>query len=1377
MCQLLLHLLKIPVRKAAAVVSALACLLLPILLPATPLPPLAFLDDNQGLSNNTVRSIFQDHNGFIWLGTFDGLNRYDGYQCKVYRHNENDAHSLVHNFILSVTEDSLHNIWVGTRQGVSRLSPLWDRFSSVYLRGSKSHPLNAVVKEVRADRNNNIFLATEGMGLLLCTHGTLEAEPTPLVLAGGTVTSYTVKTIRMDGAGNVWALVHKYGLARYVYATKQLVLVNASLPDATCLETQGSNLVIANGTSLFGYNPATPAPGELLNYQQQLPDAGSILSFSIDGEGRYWMNTALGYLLAWKPGEPITVVLSPNNSSQALGRIGMQTLFIDRQSRKWIGTATNGAAVIDPHKNGFKTLTHEPGNSNSLADNVVSALYEADDGALYIGTDGDGVSVWNRENNRFTTLGNRPEVHSLLKNAAISAIKADNTNHIWITTFRQGVYRYTPATQKLTHYPLLNPAYSTEDRISYALLEDRNHDLWVSTLRQQSVYGALYRLNQTTDKFEVFDASLSDLFTLYEDGNGVLWGGNLTQLVKIDRATKKHVFYNIGYAVRSIYEDSHGNLWLGTEGGGLQLFDRMRQCVTARYTTAEGLSSDVVLTILEDGRSHLWMSTFNGLIRFDTNKRTCRNYYQADGLQSNQFHYNCALALRNGELAFGGIKGLNLFNPDAIRVNHAMPPLQLTGVVINNTSVTEDTSYIKQVTNGNIAAITLPYNKAVVTFKYSALEYGVPGKISYAYYMEGWDRNWNYAGNIRTAAYTHLSEGNYIFRIKSTNGEGEWNPHQIAIRITVLPPWYRSWWAYILYSGCVVATIYLFISYKTRQSRLHYEVKVAQLQTREAQLNAQKEKEVHEKRLAFFTNLSHEFRTPLTLIIDPVKEMIEQEKEPAQKEGLHMVFRNARRLLSLVDQLLLFRKAETAADALHLTMLNVTELCREVFYSFEQQARIKKLDYHFECSNEVIELCADREKLEIILFNLLSNAIKFTPAGGTVLLKLSATDTQVNIQVNDSGAGIPAGTGDKLFNRFYQVKNSSTAGKTGFGIGLFLVKHFTTLHHGQITYESRENESTSFSLTLLKGTAHFAGHEINHEEQPAATPAPEEAVVTPDKGKELSALVTEKPTMLIVDDDDDLRKYINKVFSSEFTVLQAVNGQEGLTLAQQYLPDLIISDIAMPELGGMELCKQVKENPSLSHIPVILLTASTASETRLQGIEVGADDYITKPFEKELLKARAVSLLKKRNSLQQYFYNEITLQQNDGKVSVEYREFLDKCIRIVEEHLDDETFSIKTLTTEMGMSRSSLYRKVNSVSGQSIIGFIRFIRLRKAAEMMINTENNVSEIAAITGFNDIKYFRAHFSQLFGMNPSEYIRRFRKPFHNNLQLNKNIRKTD
>jgi signal transduction histidine kinase/ligand-binding sensor domain-containing protein/DNA-binding response OmpR family regulator len=1350
---------------------------------ASPFPALSFLNIEQGLSNNTVRSIFQDHNGFLWFGTFDGLNRYDGYGFKVFRNKAGDNNSLVHNIILSITEDSLHNCWIGTRQGLSRLEPLSGRFTTIQWKSGDqpAQPLNAVVRDVKADKHNNLFIATESLGLLLCPQGSIQAQPIPLVKSASSILQYGVKAIRVDGAGNTWVLVQQYGLALYDTHTRQLKLVNESLPDAAWLEVVSNSLWIASGTAIYSYSPAANALALAFDYHAQQADAGAIVAFSLDKDHTCWIGTVLGKLLVWKPGDAKATTCATMEDPYSYSSVGLHTLYIDQQSRKWIGTARGGVGVIDPRKGRFQTIAHQPGNSNSLVDNMVSALYEAPDGKLYVGTDGAGLSIWDRSNNQFTSLRNEPGNSASLSDNAITAIKADHAQNIWIATFRQGINRLDPATHKVKRYMPINPLSKKVDRVTYALLEDHDRRLWLSTLRQGSEYGALYLFNTALNRFEAFDSSLSDLFTLYEDSKGELWGGNLTQLVKIDPLNKKHQFYNIGYAVRSIYEDKSGNCWVGTEGGGLLLFDRNTKKIAARYTTENGLCSDVVLTILEGAKGQLWMSTFNGLSVFDVVKHTFKNYYQADGLQSNQFHYTSALALRSGELAFGGIRGMNVFRPAEITPNHSMPPLLLSDLSVNNTPVENDTAYISQMASGKIAALTVPYSKAVFSFRYTALEYTVPGKIAYAYFMEGWDRGWNYTGNIRLATYTHLDEGTYTFRVKSTNGEGEWNPQQIAIRITVLPPWYRSWWAWALYAMAVLGALYVFVSYKMRQNRLQYEIKLAHLQAKEAQLNVQKEKEVNEKRLAFFTNVSHEFRTPLTLIIDPVKEMLNSDKEAAHKEGLSMVYRNARRLLSLVDQLLLFRKAETDSDSLRLTELNAAELCREVFFSFVQQARIKKIDYHIEGADEPVTLYADREKLEIILFNLLSNAVKFTPSGGKITLKLTEAADTVAILVTDSGPGIPPEVGDKLFNRFYQVKSRQSSVKAGFGIGLYLVKHFTSLHHGQVAYESTPGEGASFTLTLQKGTAHFKGAEVFTDEQPqpvfAEEGAPETESMKPDKGKELVTLVTEIPTILIVDDDEDLRKYVSQVFSKDFNILQAVNGREGLTLAQQYLPDLIISDITMEELGGMDLCRQLKEDPALSHIPIILLTASTASETRLQGIEAGADDYVTKPFEKELLKARVISLLKKRNSLQQYFYNEITLQKNDGKVSVEYREFLDKCIKVVESHLDDETFSIKTLTTEMGMSRSSLYRKVNSVSGQSIIGFIRFIRLRKAAELMINTENNINEIASITGFNDIKYFRQHFSQLFGMNPSEYIRKFRKPFHNNLQLNKNIRKPE
>lgn len=1349
--------------------------------------PFSTLGIEHGLSNNTVRSIFQDHNGFMWFGTVDGLNRYDGSGFKVYRNKINDTNSLVNNIVYTITEDSAHNLWLGTRQGISRLDPILGRFAAVQLKTRGTGPyneLNTVIKDIKADRNNNIFIGSEGMGLLVCAKNTIQAEPVPLIGNNGSITQYTAKNIRVDNDNNVWVLVHKIGLALYDRKTKKLVLVNDAVANAAWIETEGHSIWITQGTILYNYNTANRLLTPALQGPADNDSNGVLLFFSIDAAHRFWIARMNGKMISWKPGEASAIVQGPGNNNYA-SYGGMYALFIDKQSRMWVGTGRGGLQIVDPLKGRFRTITHEPGNDNSLVDNIVYSMYEAPDGKLYIGTDGNGVQIWDRVTNTFTFLPHEPGNPATLSDIIIPRIMADHTGQIWIVTFRKGINRYDPVTKKIERFTLINSLSHYENNVVFTVCEDRQHRLWASALRQNSVYGGLYLYDRAANRFDLFDAALSDLFSLYEDKQGNLWGGNLNQLIQIDREHKQHKFYSIGHAVRSIAEDHNGNFWIGAEGGGLQLFDRTKGRVTARYTTNEGLCNDMVLNILPDSLNNLWISTFNGLSKFDIAKRKFNNYYQADGLQSNQFHFNSALALRTGELAFGGIKGISLFRPADIRSDHYMPRLLLTDLSINSVPIEKDNRFIKQAEDGHITSLTIPYDKAVFSFRYTALEYTAAEKISYAYYMEGWDRNWTHTGNIQTAAYTHLNEGHYIFRVRSTNAEGEWNPQEIAIRITVLPPWYRSWWAYTLYAIAVLGAIYLFYLYKIRQNRLHYEVKVAQLQAKEAQLTIQQEKEIHEKRLAFFTHVSHEFRTPLTLIIDPVKELLSRadagagEKNESQHNALNMVFRNARRLLSLVDQLLLFRKAESESDSLRVTELNVSALGRDVYDCFVHQARIKRIDYRFECAEDTIILYADREKLEIMLFNLLSNAIKFTPSGGKVIFQITTTTDNVTIQVTDSGPGIPPEVGDQLFNRFYQVKGGHTSSKTGFGIGLYLVKHFTTLHHGQVNYESKPGEGTTFRISLQTGTAHFAATEIyaNGSTQPVFLEelAPVAESAPTEQNKDLDTLVTEKPTILIVDDDDDLRRYITQVFSHDFNIIEAVNGREGVALAQQYLPDLIISDMTMPELGGLELCRQVKDNPSLTHIPVILLTASTAQDNKLKGLESGADDYITKPFDKELLKARVVNLLKKRNSLQQYFYNEITLQKNDQKVSVEYREFLDKCIGIVEKHLDEETFSIKTLTMELGMSRSTLYRKVNSVSGQSIVGFIRFIRLRKAAELMINTEHNVTEIASMTGFNDIKYFRSHFNQLFGMNPSEYIKKFRKPFHNDLRINKNIRK--
>jgi len=840
-------------------------------------------------------------------------------------------------------------------------------------------------------------------------------------------------------------------------------------------------------------------------------------------------------------------------------------------------------------------------------------------------------------------------------------------------------------------------------------------------------------------------------------------------LIRVDKENKHHQFFDMEKPVRSVQEDIYGNFWVGTEGGGLILFDRKLGKIIARYTTDEGLCNNSVLKTLYDGKDNLWISTFNGIAKFNVVKHTVENYYQNDGLQSNQFNYNAALALRSGQFVFGGIKGFSIFYPYKIDPVTSTPGIWLTGLRVNNIPVEADNSYVTRKNNEEIQEIKIPYNKAVLSFDFTALEYSAPNKISYAYYLEGADRDWNYSKSIRTANYTNLKEGKYTFRVKNTNAEGTWNTKEIVLKIIVLPPWYRTWWAYALYLSAAVAIIYFYLLYKAKQTKLKYEVKIAHL-------NAEKEKEMNEKKLSFFTDISHEFRTPLTLIINPVKDILDKNNAHTitGEKDLGIVYRNARRLLSLVDQLLLFRKADSGADKLKPVNLNFCDLCKEVYLCFIQQARSKRITYDFECENENLEIYADREKMEIILYNLVSNALKYTPAGGKVLFRVIEAATDVEIAIQDNGYGIPKEAGEKLFEKFYQAERKDSPSKPGFGIGLYLVKHFTEAHKGEISYKSEAGKGTTFTLKLKKGIKHLTEYTI-FEDSPEEHAFLNElagnetdTMENPDQQEDndpLAAIVTEKKSILIVDDDAQIRQYIGNIFTDTFSLYEAANGELGIKMAQKYLPDIIISDVKMHGIGGIELCRFIKKDPALRHIPVILLTGSSSAQTKLEGVEGGADDYITKPFEKEMLVARVSNLLKTRNDLQQYFYNEITLNKTNLRISEEYKVFLEKCISIVETHLEDDDFTVKTLVAEIGMSHSNLFRKVKSVSGQSINVFIRFIRLRKAAELFINTNYNVNETAFQVGINDIKYFREQFNKVFGMNPSEYIKKYRKPFSN------------
>ncbi len=1324
-----------------------------------------------GLSNNSVRCIYQDKRGFIWLATYDGLNRYDGREFKVFRNKIGDSTSLPHNYIYTLYEDTDQQFWVGTGRGLAIFNHSLQRFAPVYFYRYKSTVAEKVeisLNSIQGDSTGNMYIGTSGWGLLTRKSGETICRTIPLANGNAFTADYNVSGIVVEGA-SVWVFVGGHGLALYDVNSQSLRIINPEIRFANCLfADKAGEIWVGAESGLFQFSTVlkkyilhfSDAPGQLSDH--------NVTSIGADGNQQLWIGTDRGGISVYDRGTRQFRYIESGDGSDKLSSETVSSILRDKESRIWIGTIKGGCNIIDVQKGRFTSISRQPFNKNTLPVSTVYSFCEDRDRDLLIGTDGGGLSVWNRVTNRFTNYNHQPGDPGSLSHNSVTRILQDNAGIIWVATYGGGISHFNKATGRFVPVPFIDERTGYEIKNISLLYEDLQHNIWASAFND----GKFYLFDRRINKFLLFDPGLTNLISMLEDRKGNLWVGNSSLLVKIDRVQKKHTSYSIGRPVRSIYEDKAGRFWLGTEGGGLLLFDRDKGQLIERFSDADGLCNNGVLNILEDSSGHLWMSTFNGLSQFDFTTREFKNYYQSDGLQSNQFSYRAATQLSTGELVFGGINGFSVFKPEQIVPRSFMPQVYLTNILVYGKPVAEVSGFLQSVTNGSISKLVVPYDQAVFNFSFTALEYTSPEKIKYGYFLEGWDKNWNYSGNINNINYNNLAEGNYTLHLKSTNVNGQWNEQETLLKLVILPPWYRSWWAYLIYMTGAGFLIWLYLRYRSTQAHLKYKMKLTEL-------NAEKEKEVNEKRQSFFTNITHEFRTPLTLIINPLKDLVNG-KQKAESGDIELVYRNARRLLSLVDQLLLFRKTESETGKLQVTKLDTRQMGEETFSFFIQQARSKGIRYTYECPDQLPAVYGDREKLQIVFYNLLSNALKYTPADGQVSFRIWEEGDRVLAEVADSGPGIPPETGSRLFEKFYQVNKKEAKAKAGFGIGLYLVKQLVDEHKGEIWYDSTPGKGTRFFMALKTGYQHFGDipvgetsgeseHELLDEIIAGGEPVP----VLKWQTDGLESVVSEKHSILITDDNPQMRSYLAQVFKDDFIVYEAGSGEEAIKMAAELMPDIIISDVVMENGSGIEFCKMVKDTASLSHIPFVLITGSFSQESKLKGIESGADDYITKPFEKDMLVARVQSLIKKQQNLQKYFYNEITHQQNTLNISGEYKEFLESCIAAVERNLDKDDFNIQVLAQDMGMSHSKLYKKIKTISGQSANAFIRYIRLRKAAELFINSDYNINETAFYVGIKDIKYFREQFTRTFGMKPSEYIEKYRKIHGRNFKLNEKL----
>ena len=897
----------------------------------------------------------------------------------------------------------------------------------------------------------------------------------------------------------------------------------------------------------------------------------------------------------------------------------------------------------------------------------------------------------------------------------------DSYGTIWFGSWH-GVYKCEPKT--LSNERLISaPRHTT-----YTFLEDSSQNLWIGT------HNGLVRYNLRTSELNVFYKESADRQSLSNN------------------------------TVYHLMMDKDQTIWVGTGGGLHQMIKGTENGVpkfTNWRTSQSGLPNDDVYCIVDGGDGTLWLTCGNMISHFDPEKNTFRNYDNNDGLSGGTLRGRAylpghGLRSRDGTIYLGNLEGVIVFHPDSIETNTFIPPVKFTGFSIHNQPVPVDgtdndtLSSVKALTK-NVSytdEILLTFDQNDFHIEFSALNFVNPERNLYKYKLDPYEKGWIETNATNPLArYTNISPGKYTFRVIGSNNDGVWNEKGATLMITITPPWWQTWWAYSLYALLFAGMLLSWRNYENKRLALKH--------------RAEHLGELDHLKTLFFTNISHEFRTPITLILGPLKEMYNGTFQGDVKPVLGVMIRNAQRLLRLINQLLDLSKLEVGKMELHTKPMDLVQFLRETASSYESQAAEKKIKYFFYPEVQQLTAYADSEKLEKVVHNLLSNAFKFTQEGGEVILNLKLQEKQwAAITVQDTGVGIPKGDLDKIFDRFYQVDSSQTREHEGSGLGMALAKELVTLHHGKISVESIEGKGTIFTVLLPVGKAHPETESMvdvpDEKERALAESLSDNKMVSLSENSEETAVTANHgPTLLIVEDNRDMRDYIRRTLSGNYQITEAQNGKEGLKIAGDIIPDLIISDIMMPEMDGYKLCEKIKTTELTSHVPVILLTAKADRESRLTGLETGADDYLPKPFDADELKLIVHNHIEARNKMKEKFGREVTLEPQDISISSFDERFIKKVLDIIEQHMDDENFSIEELSRKAGYSNMHLYRKIKALSGQTPSQFLRTIRLKRAAALLMNASDNITQIAFSVGFSSLSYFNKCFKEQFGMTPSKF----------------------
>lgn len=1361
------------------------------------------LDVTEGLSQGSIFAINQDYKGLIWIGTRDGLNKYDAQKFNVYRNKPNDSTSLSDNFVQSVVQDSKNRLWIGTSSGLNLYNRAFDNFQRIQLTSveTATSQVEPSVHAIMEDHYGKIWIGTN-QGLFRIKESREQTIAAELIFntlqfkTGERTQNFKdIRYLYEDSDFNFWICADE-GLVQATYQPKQtskLKILNYYFGDIQLASPNNHGITsIAEinknifwvGTKHKGILVLNKETGVYTNLVHKedlvhsLP-SNDIRSLLKDRKGRLWVGTFNGLSL-YDNGKFKTFVASDNNE-HSLSNNSVRPIFQDKRGSIWVGTYFGGVSIIDEDIPNFRNFTHRI-QHNALSYNVVSSFEEDEKGNLWIGTEGGGLNYFDMQQRTFKSFAHSQNNPSCLNHNNVKSLCLDKQGDLWIGTYQGGLDLLKKGSSQFEHITN-NPkdSKSLANNSVYALLEDKKGDLWIGT------YGGGLNVKRGKSKANVFDLyavenggiTANQIRVIYEDSQHNLWVGTQNGLNLKRRGSNTFEFFKkdpnnqqslSGNLIISIYEDGNKNIWIGTYKDGLNKYDPLTGSFT-HYNERNGLPGNNIFGIIEDQAHNLWLSTNAGISKFNPSTGFVRNYTSTDGLVGDEFIFGAHHKMSNGDFVFGSSSGFTLFNPDSMRINNYEPPVIFTDLKLFNKKVYPDDVGVLAKDISLTKEITLNYKQHVFTIEFATLNYILPKKNKYAYLLKGFDEEWNYI-NTPSATYTNLDPGTYTFMVKGANNDGIWSKEPTVLRIHILPPPWKTWWAYSFYLALSAVIAYLLLRFFQTRNKLKQDLLIEHLAL-------EKQREVHEAKLNFFTNISHEFRTPLTLILGPIERLLnEHEMHDRFRPLLSNAKKNADRLLSLVNQLLDFRKQESGNLALQISAVNLNEYVGGIINSFEYHAQKKGVELIFDEHNNVnLRVWIDTEQMEKVLSNLLYNAFKFTPEGGKIKLTISLNASSTNyplgsfcISIADTGCGIPSPYLGNIFNQFYQLNNHyEDQHNIGSGIGLALSESLVKIHKGNISVKSnlalsQGHFNTCFTIELPLGNAHFKSTQLlnetngridgdNVQANSCVKSADKEAINI----QELQGVDHTKATILIVEDNVDLRKFIVEGLVDKYIVLEASDGIEAWEIIESIPPDVVVSDVMMPRCDGMELLEKIKLNRETNHIPVILLTARTAIPYVKNALEKGTDDYITKPFNFEVLCLKIGNLLEAKRRFMEKFIREYLLEPKKDEEVANTNAFLDEVVKIVETNLTNEQFNVNILAREVGVSRTVLYRKLKQLTGLNLIEFIKLIRLRKASQLLKSTsELSISEVAYSVGFNDPKYFSKSFKAFYKMSPKEYI---------------------